>query len=85
MLAIVQDYVKHKKPSTFEELQEAFPGKLGGGWNVVGLRKNQTCQREAFEQRWAAIALPSGKSLSCRESGILRCPKNFSIKSKFGN
>ena len=61
VLAIVQDYVKHKKPATFEELQKAFPGKLGGGRNVIAGYDDEEVKRDRGRYNRESIALPSGE------------------------
>ena len=69
VLAIVQDYVKHKKPATFAELQEAFPGKLGGGRVIVADYGDEKIKESVHAKRWRyfgkepndRVELPSGE------------------------
>ena len=89
VLAIVQDYVKHKKPSTFEELQEAFPGKLGGGWNVVVDYDDEKIkpvrERRYLSKDGQRIALPSGEVAVVSGEWYSALPKEFFDQiEKFG-
>ena len=78
VLAIVRDYVKHKKPATFAELQEAFPGKFGSSVNVVADYDDEKIKpfREKRYNR-ESIALPSGEVAVVSGEWNSALPKEF--------
>ena len=89
VLAIVQDYVKHKQPATFAELQKAFPGKLGGGWNVVVDYDDEKIkpvrERRYLSKDGQRIALPSGEVAVVSGEWYSALPKEFFDQiEKFG-
>ena len=77
VLEIVQDYVKHKQLATFAELQKAFPGKLGGGRNVIAGYDDEKVKHDRGRYNRESIALPSGEVAVVSGEWYSALPKEF--------